>query len=381
MTTKLRAILPPATIGILGGGQLGRMTAMAAKQMGYRVICLDPQPGSPCGQVCDHQIVGSFDDYKAARELAAHSDVIVYEFENISAAVVAQLEQEFCVPQGSRLLEITQNRVAEKAHLVHNGFPVVPYRVVENSEELAAAATALGYPVVLKSAIGGYDGKGQAVIKSPADLTEVNVSDQSVVEKFLSLEGEVSVIVARRADGEAAAFPIGQNVHRGNILHTTVVPARLSSQLSLQATALGVRIAESLGVVGLLAVEMFVTAQGIIVNELAPRPHNSGHYTLGACYTSQFEQFVRAVCGLPLAPTTLLYPVVMVNILGEHMAGLMEHFVTLPPEVKVHLYGKSGAPVARRKIGHILITTEQPEQAITWAEKVLGVQVSAEVDA
>ncbi len=372
MNKNLRTVLPGETIGILGGGQLGRMTAMAAKQMGYRVVCLDPQPNSPCGQVCDLQIVGSFDDYSAARELALQSDVLVYEFENINAVVVAELEQEFHVPQGSRLLEITQNRIKEKAHLLQSGFPVVPYRVVGSSAELAQAAAELGYPVVLKSATGGYDGKGQAVLKSLADLADVTLSGPAVLEKFLALTGEVSVVVARRADGETAAFPVGENVHRGNILHTTVVPARLSAELLEQATQLGMRIAESLGAVGLLAVEMFVTEGGIIVNELAPRPHNSGHFTLGACYTSQFEQFVRAVCGLPLGPTTLLYPAIMVNILGEHIAPLMPRLATLPPHVKVHLYGKSGAPVPRRKMGHLLVRSDVPDDTVAWVEDTLG---------
>ncbi|MBS3985285.1 MAG: 5-(carboxyamino)imidazole ribonucleotide synthase [Selenomonadales bacterium] len=370
-SAALRTILPGGTIGILGGGQLGRMTAMAAKQMGYRVVCLDPQPNSPCGQVCDAQIQGSFDDYTAARALAKQSDVCVYEFENINADVVAELEREFNVPQGSFLLRVTQNRISEKAHLREQGFPVVPYRVVDGRAELAAAAEELKYPVVLKSATGGYDGKGQAVLRSPADLGNVTISGLQVLEKFLTLTGEVSVVVARRRDGETAAFPVGENVHRHNILHTTVVPARLSQALQAQATELAIGIAESLGVVGLLAVEMFLTPEGIIVNELAPRPHNSGHYTLGACETSQFEQFVRAVCNLPLGPTTLLYPAVMVNILGEHMAGLMTQFATLPPNVKVHLYGKSGTPVPRRKMGHLLIRTDTPDQTTAWAEEVL----------
>ncbi|MBT9176459.1 MAG: N5-carboxyaminoimidazole ribonucleotide synthase [Firmicutes bacterium] len=373
MNKNLRTVRLGETIGILGGGQLGRMTAMAAKQMGYRVVCLDPQPNSPCGQVCDLQIVGSFDDYSAARELALQSDVLVYEFESISAAVVAELEQEFHVPQGSRLLEITQNRIKEKAHLLQSGFPVVPYRVVGSSAELAQAAAELGYPVVLKSAIGGYDGKGQAVLTSPADLAGVAVSGPVVLEKFLALKGEVSVVVARGANGECAAFPVGENVHRGNILHTTVVPARLSASLEKQATQLALCIADSLGAVGLLAVEMFVTEGGIIINELAPRPHNSGHYTLGACYTSQFEQFVRAVCGLPLGPTTLLYPAVMVNILGEHIAALMPRIASLPPEVKVHLYGKSGAPVPRRKMGHLLLRSDAPDETVAWVEEMLGI--------
>lgn len=388
MSKLVPTILPDATIGILGGGQLGRMMAMAAKQMGYRVICLDPQPHSPCGQVCDLQIQGSFDDITAARELAMQSDVVVYEFENISADVVAVLEREFHVPQGSRLLAITQDRIKEKGHLSRVGIPVAPYRVVECLGDVSEAAHALSYPVVLKSATGGYDGKGQVVLYSAADLPRAQVlfgsavgggrsSPPVVLEKFLRLAGEISVIVARRVDGEARTFPVGENVHRHNILHTTVVPARISSELEQQAITLALKIADSLDVVGLLAVEMFLTPEGLLVNELAPRPHNSGHYTLGACYTSQFEQFVRAVCNLPLGPTALLHPAVMVNVLGEHIEHLVRHLPLLPANVKFHLYGKSGVPVAKRKMGHLLINTSEPAASITWAEDLLTGRIGA----
>lgn len=373
MTKKV--ILPGSTIGILGGGQLGRMTAMEAKKMGYRVLCLDPTPNSPCGQVCDGQIVGSLDDTDAATRLACESDCIIYEFENISATVVRSLEQSYHVPQGSRLLSITQDRVLEKRHLSGCGLPVAPYRVVASREELEPALESLGYPVVLKSATGGYDGKGQAVLTTakdiPVALDLLSGGHVFVLEKFVTLLHELSVIVARRQDGQTAVYPVAENVHRHNILHTTVVPARFSEAIAREAVSLAVEVAHSLDLVGVLAVEMFLTPFGLLINELAPRPHNSGHFTFGACFTSQFEQFVRAACNLSLGPTDLLHPAVMVNILGADLPGLMEAFSALPVNVKVHLYGKTGKPEPRRKMGHLLINTRHPDEAIQWAESLL----------
>ncbi|MDP3487037.1 MAG: 5-(carboxyamino)imidazole ribonucleotide synthase [Bacillota bacterium] len=370
-----RVVLPGSTIGILGGGQLGRMTAIEAKKMGYRVLCLDPTPNSPCGQVSDGQIVGSFNDLAAAAELAEQSDVIIYEFENISAAVVKILETKYNLPQGSGNLAITQDRVREKGHLVQHGFPVVPYVVIHSPEELDAALNTVGFPAVLKSALGGYDGKGQHVLRTGADIAVamelMGRGEQFVLEKLVELLGEVSVIVARRADGVVSIFPVAENTHRKNILHTTVVPARITPELGARAVELGRDIANSLQLVGILAIEMFVTAQGVIVNELAPRPHNSGHFSFGACYTSQFEQFVRAVCNLPLGPTDLLYPVVMINILGADMPSLMRAIPKMPHHVKLHLYGKSGKLEQSRKMGHLLIKTNNPDSAIKWAEEVM----------
>lgn len=372
---RKRVILPGSTIGILGGGQLGRMTALEAKKMGYRVLCLDPTPNSPCGQVCDGQIVGSFNDLAAAEELAKQSDVIIYEFENISATVVKTLETNYYLPQGSRNLAITQDRVREKGHLVQHGFPVVPYAVIHSPEELDAALNTIGFPAVLKSALGGYDGKGQHVLRTTADIAAarglLGRGGQFVLEKFVDLVGEVSVIIVRRADGVVSVFPVAENTHRRNILHTTVVPARIDPELGARAIELGRDIASSLQLVGILAIEMFVTAQGIIVNELAPRPHNSGHFSLGACFTSQFEQFVRAVCNLPFGSTDLLYPAVMVNVLGADMPGLMKAIPEMPHHIKLHLYGKTGKLEASRKMGHLLIKSNNPDSAIKWAEEVM----------
>ena len=372
---RKRVILPGSTIGILGGGQLGRMTALEAKKMGYRVLCLDPTPNSPCGQVCDGQIVGSFNDLTAAEELAKQSDVIIYEFENISATVVKILETNYYLPQGSGNLAITQDRVREKGHLVKHGFPVVPYAVIHSPEELDAALNTIGFPAVLKSALGGYDGKGQHVLRTRADFTAVRGllgrGGQFVLEKLVDLLGEVSVIIARRADGVVSVFPLAENTHRRNILHTTVVPARIDPELGARAIELGRDIANSLQLVGILAIEMFVTAQGIIVNELAPRPHNSGHFSLDACFTSQFEQFVRAVCNLPFGSTDLLYPAVMVNVLGADMPGLIKAIPEMTQHIKLHLYGKTGKLETSRKMGHLLIKSDNPDSAIKWAEEVM----------
>ncbi|KAF0196767.1 MAG: 5-(carboxyamino)imidazole ribonucleotide synthase [Bacillota bacterium] len=370
-----RVILPGSTIGILGGGQLGRMTAIEAKKMGYRVLCLDPTPDSPCGQVSDGQIVGSFNDLAAAEKLAEQSDVLVYEFENISASVVGALEQQYYVPQGSEILSITQHRVLEKGHLAKHLFPIAPYAVVNSEARLICALEQIGYPAVLKSATGGYDGKGQQVLRSqddiPAAMALCGRGGQFVLEKFVQLLGEVSVIVARNGHGTTSLFPVAENLHRDNILHTTVVPARINASLEEEAQSLAKRIADSLQLVGILAVEMFVTPQGLMVNELAPRPHNSGHFSFGACHTSQFEQFVRAVCGLPFGSTELLFPAVMVNVLGADMPSLMKIIPYLPTNVKLHLYGKSGQAQYGRKMGHLLIKTNEPDLAIEWAEETL----------
>jgi len=380
---------PGSVIGILGGGQLGRMTAMAAKSMGYKVICLDPTPSSPCGQVCDGQIVGSLSDLTAAFALARQSDVLLYEFENIDAAVVRALEAEHCVPQGSKLLALTQNRILEKNYLAAHGFPLAPYRVVRTATDLSGAVAELGLPLVLKSALGGYDGKGQLVIKDSGDVEaareQVARGGEFVVEQFVELCCEVSVIIARRRGGECAIFPLAENSHRQNVLHTTIVPAQVSSEVAHSALEIAKSIAHSLDLVGILAVEMFVTPQGLLVNELAPRPHNSGHFSFGACYTSQFEQFVRAVADLPLGATDLLYPAVMFNILGEHLNKVYAHWSLLQQKGKVHLYGKTlnacntgdgsfcrGAVGAKRKMGHLLLRSSEHTQDMAWLEDLFA---------
>lgn len=378
---SLPVIGPGSTIGVLGGGQLGRMMALAGANLGYRFVTLDPTPDSPCGQVAG-QIIANYGDKEAARELAQRADVITYEFENVDAEVAALLEGLSLVPQGSKLLHTTQHRLREKQAIEAAGVRVAPYAPIHSIEELEAALEDLGYPAVLKTATGGYDGKGQWVIRSKAELAEAyGALSQSkaelVLEQFIRFEKELSVIAARSPGGEIRTFPAAENIHVDNILHLSIVPARISEDIQQEAERLAARIAESLGAVGLLAVEMFLTADGeLFVNELAPRPHNSGHYTMEACTTSQFEQHVRAICNLPLGETKLLSPVVMVNVLGEHLEEVAaaathgswnkderELFGRVIP--KVHLYGKAGA-AAKRKMGHINLLCEDVQDGLNW---------------
>lgn len=370
-----RLIKPGATIGILGGGQLGRMIALAGRAMGYRFVTMDPTADAPCGQAADRQIIASYDDVEAALQLAAVSDVISYEFENVDARVAEVLESKSYVPQGSRLLRITQNRIREKTAIQELGIPVAPFRVVASLDDLKQAVRDLGLPAVMKTATGGYDGKGQWVLRSEDELAEAydtlqKAGTELIVEKFVPFQMELSVIAARNPDGELAVFPTAENVHRENILHLSIVPARVSDEVRARAEQIARTIVEKLDVVGLLAIEMFLTADGeLYVNELAPRPHNSGHYTMEACVTSQFEQHVRAVCNLPLGATDLLSPVVMVNILGEHLEPVLERVESLPRSAKLHLYGKAESK-AKRKMGHLNVLAPTVEEALDMIEKL-----------
>ncbi|NOU84208.1 5-(carboxyamino)imidazole ribonucleotide synthase [Paenibacillus sp. LMG 31460] len=377
-----KVIKPGGTIGILGGGQLGRMLALAGRNMGYRFVTLDPTDDAPCGQVADEQIQADFDDVEAARKLAALSDVITYEFENVDAHVTNILMNESYVPQGSELLYTTQHRLREKRAIEAAGVPVAPYAEITSAADLREAAECFGTPCVLKTATGGYDGKGQWVLRSLDEVEEAyetlsRAKTELVLEQFIHFDKELSVIAARSPRGEVKAFPAAENIHVHNILHQSIVPARIPAQVQKEAEELAVRIADSLGVIGLIAVELFLTKDGqLYVNELAPRPHNSGHYTMEACRTSQFEQHVRAICNLPLGSTELLSPVVMVNLLGEHIEPLqglidrpdfLEHS-ELGVSAKVHLYGKKEAK-EKRKMGHINLLTSEVAKALTWIEQ------------
>ncbi|SFV06488.1 5-(carboxyamino)imidazole ribonucleotide synthase [Alicyclobacillus macrosporangiidus] len=410
-----RVILPGQTIGILGGGQLGRMMAIAARQMGYGVTTLDPSPHSPCGQVADHQVVAALDDAEAARTLARQSDVVTYEFENVDAAVAEALEQEAYLPQGSRLLYVTQHRLREKRAVQSAGVPVAPFRPVTDRAGLRRAVADIGLPCVVKTTRGGYDGKGQWVIRTLDDLAAIpdavftqavvsapagaggpaagpcaeaetdgesaagdDVAAPLIAEGFVPFIAEVSVLVARRVDGRMVSFPPAENIHRDGILHLSIVPARLPDAVLARAVSAAERVAEALDAVGVLAVEMFVTADGeVLVNELAPRPHNSGHYTIDACDTSQFEQHVRAICHLELAEPRLRTPVVMVNILGQHLDGVLRGMPHWPGHIKVHLYGKREAR-AGRKMGHVNVLADDVETALAEIRR-LGVWSGAAV--
>jgi 5-(carboxyamino)imidazole ribonucleotide synthase len=377
-----KVIKPGGTIGILGGGQLGRMLTLAGRNMGYRFVTLDPTEDSPCGQVADAQIVANYDDVKAARKLADRSDVITYEFENVDVKVTELLMKEAYVPQGSQLLYTTQHRLREKKAIEASGVPVAPYEEIKSVDQLREAVLRFGAPCVLKTATGGYDGKGQWVIRSLDEVQEAfetlsRAHTELVLEQFIHFDKELSVIAARSPRGEVKAFPAAENIHVDNILHLSIAPARIPQAVQKEAEELAIRIASSLGVIGLIAVEMFLTKDGqLFVNELAPRPHNSGHYTMEACRTSQFEQHLRAICNLPLGSTELMSPVVMVNVLGEHVELLLElmdqalfaedgESVVSP---KVHLYGKHEAK-EKRKMGHINLLASHVDTALDWVDR------------
>lgn len=362
-----KMIVPGKTIGILGGGQLGRMMAIAARNMGYKIAVLDPTENSPCGQIADIEITTAYDDLDGARKLAKHCDVLTYEFENIDKNTAKWLEENLYLPQRADLLEISQHRLKEKENIQKHGLPVAPYRAIDSISDLKQAVAELGLPAVLKTCRGGYDGKGQVVIRHHEQIEEsfatLKNSGELVLEKWITFDKELSVIVSRSVSGEVATFPVAENIHRNNILHQTIVPARIDEEIQEKAKTLAIKLAQGLDMVGTLAVEMFLTKEReLYINEIAPRPHNSGHYTMEACETSQFEQHIRAICDLPLGKTTLLKPVVMVNILGEHLEKVLEKLDQFDT-AKLHLYGKKEAKTGR-KMGHLNVLANTTDEAL-----------------
>lgn len=351
--TAPKAIPPGATIGMLGGGQLGRYAVIAARVMGYRTIVLEPDPGAPAGAVADEHLIAPYDDDEALARLGDECDVVTTEFENPPSAALDALARRTLVAPSPRAVSIAQDRVAEKAFLSEIGAPVGPYAVVESSD----ADPDVRYPAILKTARLGYDGKGQRRV---ADASEMRAawrllgSVPCVLESTLELDAEISAVVARNETGGFAAYPVAENVHVDGILDTTVVPSSVGPTLEDRAVGLALTIADALEYVGVLAVEFFVVEGDLLVNELAPRPHNSGHWTLDAAATSQFEQQIRAVCGLPLGDAALVHPAVsMVNLLGDLWADGEPRWVDgLAPDVALHLYGKV-APRPGRKMGHL----------------------------
>ena len=376
-------ILPGSTLGILGSGQLGRMTAMAAKAMGYRVVVMGAAPDDPAAQVADEFVRGELGNPDDVLRLAQEADVVTPEIENIDPAGVEALEAVRPVRPGAHVLAVAQDRRREKESMERIGVPVAPFRPVGSLKELEDALAVLGCPCILKTTRGGYDGRGQVRIERPEEagpafrsLGEGRVG--LLVEAVVPFVKEVSVVVARTPDGRTEAFPVAENEHRNGILHRTIAPARIDPAVAAEARALAGRVAEALGVVGLLAVEMFLDGSGrLLVNELAPRPHNSGHYTLDACVTSQFEQNVRAVCGLALGSPEQFRPAVMLNILGEHLPAVMEHYTNLlmDPYVKIHLYGKAEARKGR-KMGHLLVTGAAVGEAVERAERLWSTYIA-----
>jgi 5-(carboxyamino)imidazole ribonucleotide synthase len=375
--TKTLPMLPPgATIGMLGGGQLGRMSLLAGRRLGYRFVVLEPSGvDCPAGAVADEVIVAPYDDPAALDELARRCDRITLEFENIPAHAVGHLARQVDVCPGGQVLEICQHRQREKEFLREAGFPCAPFAVVHSLEALREAVASIGAPCVLKSAAFGYDGKGQVKIDASTDLKVAWSAighDVGVVEKWITFEGEFSVVCARNAAGAEWVYPVFENEHRNHILDTTLWPARLSPERAEEAVRLGRKMVRKLGVVGLLTVELFLTSEGWLVNEMAPRPHNSGHITLDAALTSQFEQHIRAVANLPLGDPSPLRCGVMVNLLGDRwpVEGKPDWSPLFAcPQAKLHLYGKSQARLGR-KMGHFTVLDESLDRALATARQI-----------
>ena len=364
-----RVLNPGATLGVLGSGQLGRMFAIAARKMGYRVHTFSPASDTPTGQVADVEIDADYDDLDAIRAFARGVDVITFEFENVSTAATDAAAEIVPVRPSGHALHVTQQRAREKSFLALKGFPVTAHESVASLEELTAAVARIGLPAILKTASFGYDGKGQHRITSPLEVEHVwgLVGHQpAVLERVVDFTMEFSVVAARGLDGSFVHYGAIENQHRHHILDLSVAPARMPRPAVDEAVAVTRAIMEELDYVGVLAVEFFLAADGrVLVNEIAPRPHNSGHLTFDACLTSQFEQQVRAICGLPLGATTLLRPAAMANLLGDAWTGGEPNWAAAldVPDVKLHLYGKSD-PRPGRKMGHLTALADSVDDAI-----------------
>jgi 5-(carboxyamino)imidazole ribonucleotide synthase len=368
-------LLPGATIGIVGGGQLGRMMALAARRMGYRVAVLDPDPSGPAGQVADIAIGARFDDAEAALRLARQCQVVTLDLEHVPASVIGEVERICPVRPSSSVMATVQDRLAQRQFLARYGLPQVRFAPVDAPSDLPNAVRTVGFPCVLKTRTQGYDGKGQARATVPGELEEAFATigaRPAVMEEWVDFQREVSVLLARATSGEIVFYPIPENLHRRHILFLSRAPAALPDSTVRKAQEIGAAIAEHLGHVGVLAVELFVTDDGqLLVNEIAPRTHNSGHYTFGASATSQFEQHLRAVCGLPLGDTRLLSPAAMLNLLGDlWAAGEPDWSVVFRyPEARLHLYGKKRASPGR-KMGHVLVLHPEVERAVGIASEI-----------
>jgi 5-(carboxyamino)imidazole ribonucleotide synthase len=369
MTTPL---YPGTTIGVIGGGQLGRMLALAARRMGYRIVVLDPSPRCPTAQVADGVVVGALDDVAAARELARRVDVITLDTEHVPADLLAALEDLVPVRPGASVLRTINDRLVQKQFLDRLGLPQATWA---DAADLDAALAVVGRPAIVKARRAGYDGKGQVRIE-PGEDAAAKVATlrgaPAIAEAVVPFVREISVVLARGLGGELRSYPIAENVHRRHILHTTRAPAPMSAAGRERAEAIATRVAVALGHVGVIAVELFELADGaLLVNEIAPRTHNSGHYTYGACATSQFEQHVRAIAGLPLGDPRALTGAVMLNLIGDLWTGgpppwqvLLAH-----PEARLHLYGKD-APAPGRKMGHVLLLDDDTDRALGVADQL-----------
>lgn len=369
-------IKPTSAIGMLGGGQLGRMSILAGRHLGFRFKVFEPKAGSPAGMVADQEINSTYDDFGALQEFANGLSAITLEFENVSSEAVTILESFCPVYPNGNILHICQNRQREKEFLTSENIPCAPFAVAKNVQELSQELARFGKPCVVKTADSGYDGKGQIKLSENQRIetheiwSQLGNPDSVVIEKWIQHQGEFSAIVSRNTAGDTDVFPIAENIHINHILHMSLVPARLGPELIKQGEDIAVQIANKLNLVGLLAIEFFLDPSGIlVVNEMAPRPHNSGHYTMNACVTSQFEQHIRAVAGAPLGSTRLLSPCVMVNLLGDAWERGEPSWSELisDPDVKLHLYDK-GQPRKGRKMGHFTVLADNVDAARKKAE-------------
>ncbi|HEY8353629.1 MAG TPA: 5-(carboxyamino)imidazole ribonucleotide synthase [Methylophilaceae bacterium] len=365
-----QVILPPAMLGMLGGGQLGRFFVIAAHEMGYKVTVLDPDRNSPAGRIADVHLCAAYDDAAALEQLAQTCAAVTTEFENVPSATLERLAAHCTVRPSASAVAIAQNRVSEKTFFRDAGLPVGRFEIIRTAADLPTNDSGI-YPAVLKVARFGYDGKGQARVKNREEAQEAFVrfkEETCVLEQMLTLDYEVSVVLARDAEGDVAAFPLAENSHLHGILDVTVAPARASEVIKARAQALAIEIAEKLDYVGVLGVEFFVAEGKLLVNEMAPRPHNSGHYTIDACVTSQFEQQVRALTGLPLGDSRQHSPAVMVNILGDVWKGAEPDWNRLFSHagLKLHLYGKHEARPGR-KMGHFTVLGKDAENVLNQA--------------
>jgi 5-(carboxyamino)imidazole ribonucleotide synthase len=363
-----RIIAPGAAVGVLGGGQLGRMFAIAARRMGYRVHTFSPGDDTPTGQVADVEVTASYEDLDALRAFARQVNVVTFEFENVPIEAIDAIEEHAPVRPSGVALHTAQQRAREKTFLADRGIPTAPFMAAATLDELWSAVDQVGTPAIIKTAAFGYDGKGQHKVTSPADVEHVWAAighQEAVVEKMISLQAEVSVVGARGLDGEMQEFVPFENQHRHHILDLTTAPATLSAAVAKQAVEITRTILEELQYVGVICVEFFVSTDGeLLVNELAPRPHNSGHLTFDAAVTSQFEQQLRAICGLPLGSTELVRPAAMANLLGDLWVDGEPNWAAAMrlSDVKLHVYGKDG-PRPGRKMGHLTALGKTAQEA------------------
>ncbi len=374
MRAKAEVIIPGATIGVLGSGQLGRMFAIAARRMGYRVHTFSPDTDTPTGQVADVEITAPYEDLDAVRKFASHVNVITFEFENVPSATVTAAAEIVQVRPGGEVLHVAQHRLREKTFLRSHGFPVTPFKMIASLVDLQTGLREFGCPAVLKTAGFGYDGKGQVKLNSMSEAAVVwaNAGRQELIlEALVDFSVELSVVAARGSDGSFAHWGVVENEHRRHILDFSIAPARVSPAVVEEAVTITRAVLDQLNVVGVLCVEFFLTKSGkLLINELAPRPHNSGHFTFDASVTSQFEQQLRAVCGLPLGSTALLKPAAMANLLGDlwQLGEPDWAAVCAVPEVKLHLYGKVG-PKPGRKMGHLTALADTADEALELVQR------------